>query len=79
MKSDGCTKSPDMDFKHCCVEHDAYYEDGSISRLEADNKLFKCILANAKKGNPFSWSHYFKFATTYWLGVRLFGSKSYKK
>lgn len=76
MISDGCTGVPDEKFKHCCVEHDAYYEDKSISRLEADNKLFKCIL---KKGssNPLSWTYYLGWASLYWIGVRLLGRSRY--
>jgi len=75
--SEGCTGVPDEKFRHCCVEHDAYYHDGSVSRLEADNKLFKCILNKAH--NPVSWVYYFGFASVYWLGVRILGSSRYKK
>lgn len=74
--SDGCTYSPDLNFKHCCVEHDAYYGDASISRKEADDRLFFCIL---KKGirNPISLIFYFLIAFTYWAGVRIFGGDKY--
>lgn len=75
--SDGCTNALNEKFKHCCVEHDSYYEDGSISRLKADNKLFNCIL-NKGKRNPISFTYYFTIASFYWLGVRLFGSRYYK-
>lgn len=75
--SDGCTNVPDEKFKHCCVEHDAYYHDGSVSRLEADNKLFKCIL---RKGDWFIISsiYYLAIASIYWGAVRIFGGSYYK-
>ncbi len=74
--SDGCTSAPNEKFKHCCVEHDLYYHAKSLSRLDADNKLFSCIL---KKGelNPVSWLYYLIIASAYWFGVRLFGGKYY--
>jgi len=75
MISDGCSGVPDEKFRHCCAQHDAYYSDGSVSRLEADNKLFKCILRKAH--NPFSWVYYLGFASVYWVGVRLLGASRY--
>ena len=71
-----CTHSPNGDFNHCCIEHDAYYSDGSISRLEADNKLFKCIVS--KKGRSIiNQAWHVVVAFVYWLGVRLFGKSKY--
>ena len=51
------------------------YGDGSVPRIEADNKLFKCILNKAH--NPISWVYYVAFASVYWLGVRVLGGSSY--
>ncbi len=76
--SDGCTGVPNEKFKHCCVEHDSYYHDKSLSRREADGRLFTCIL-NKGKDNIVSSSYYLLIASVYWLGVRLFGSSSYGK
>ena len=76
MISDGCTGVPDEKFRHCCVEHDSYYYDGSVPRLEADNKLFKCILNKAH--NPISWVYYLAFASIYWVGVRVLAKSKYK-
>jgi len=75
MISDGCTGVPDEKFRHCCVEHDAYYGDESMTRLEADNRLFKCILGKAH--NPISWVYYLGWASVYWTGVRLLGGSRY--
>ena len=72
-----CTNAPNGDFNHCCQEHDAYYSDGSISRLEADNRLFKCILRKDRTFINMLW--HVVVASVYWVGVRLFGKGKYKK
>jgi len=74
--SDGCTGVPDEKFRECCVEHDSKYHEATVTRLSADNTLFKCIL-NKGKSNPLSFMYYLSFASVYWVGVRLFGSSSY--
>jgi hypothetical protein len=66
--SDGCTKSPDLNFRSCCEEHDYHYRSGDIPRSEADKKLRQCIRSRGWIVTP--W--------VYWLMVRLFGRSSYK-
>lgn len=75
-KSDGCTIVPNGGFNHCCIEHDSYYEDGSVSRLDADNKLFKCIKKEGKD-NIVNKGWHLLIASLYWLGVRIFGGNKY--
>lgn len=41
--SDGCTSSPDLNFRTCCEEHDYHYRSGDISRSQADKRLRQCI------------------------------------
>lgn len=45
--SDGCTMSPDLNFRECCEEHDFYYtkreKDTGVNRKEADKKLRQCM------------------------------------
>ncbi len=66
---DGCTAVPDFNFgTDCCGEHDYHYQDGEVSRAEADKRLRQCI---QKKG-------YVVLPWVYWLGVRLFGRNYYK-
>ena len=76
--SDGCTNAPDEKFRTCCEIHDEdYSESTELTRLEADNKLFKCIL---RKGDWFivSGLYYLVIASIYWCAVRLFGGSRYK-
>lgn len=66
---DGCTAVPDFNFgTDCCGEHDYHYQDGDVSRADADKRLRQCI---QKKG-------YVVLPWVYWLGVRLFGRNHYK-
>jgi len=76
--SDGCTNAPNGGFNHCCIQHDAYYHDGSVSRLEADNKMFTCI-KNEGKDNIINKTWHVLVASVYWVAVRLFGRGYYKK
>jgi hypothetical protein len=66
--SDGCTMWFNGEYRKCCEEHDAAYfkSDGWHARLQADNRLFKCV---AKLGFGYSM-----VAPVMWLGVRIFGS-----
>ena len=73
-----CTHTPNGDFNHCCIEHDSYYEDGSISRLESDNKLFKCII-NKPDRFILNQAWHFIVASVYWFGVRIFGKSKYSE
>jgi hypothetical protein len=68
FSSDGCTMSPDFDFRDCCVRHDYDYHD-QVPRKKADLKLKACI---EKKGHP-------KLAKLYYFGVRAFGWLRYRK
>ena len=73
-----CTHSPNGDFNHCCIQHDAYYGDGSISRWEADKKLFTCIVNKPDRFILNQIWHLF-VASVYWIGVRTFGKSKYSK
>jgi hypothetical protein len=66
--SDGCSSSPDLNFRTCCEEHDYHYRSGDVARSEADARLRECIRGRGWLVTP--W--------IYWLGVRLFGRSSYK-
>ena len=65
--TDYCSMWPDRwrnyDYSACCQQHDEDYANPKVGRLEADNKLFKCV---KKSSNVF-------MATTMWVGVRCFG------
>ena len=70
VKYDGCTAVPDFDFgADCCAEHDYHYQLTDMSRAEADKRLRQCI---QKKG-------YIVLPWVYWLGVRMFGGRYYRK
>lgn len=64
-KTDGCTLSPDLDFKDCCDTHDVRYRANPerITRAEADRALRVCIRS---KG-------YLVLPWVYWAFVRLVG------
>jgi len=69
LTTDGCSMSPDMDFRACCAEHDFYYRnDVGLTRKEADAELFRCINRRSK----------FPVAAFYWAAVRLFGKKAWR-
>ena len=70
---DGCTLSPDFNFKECCNEHDIDYMTKRVSRRESDKKLRQCI---AKKGVGFY--NYRVLPWVYWAGVRVFGGRYYR-
>lgn len=60
FKSDGCTSSPDMNFRPCCILHDYLIRSRKVSRHAADTILRECI--KDKKGPIIAW--------IYFLGVR---------
>lgn len=70
-KTDGCTLSPDFDFKTCCDWHDIRYRENPerISRADADAKLRRCI---RRKG-------YLVLPWLYWGAVRLFGGAFWRE
>ena len=59
FESDGCTLSPDFNFRHCCVEHDrAYWRGGSREQRKAADIAFRdCIRA---AGRPVLAEIYFR-------------------
>jgi len=63
LLTDGCSLSPDFQFKECCKIHDFWYTTGLIERLEADQRLRDCIRG---KSNWF-------LAQIYYRSIRLFG------
>jgi len=86
--TDGCSSAPDkllaLDLADACSEHDFYYRNAKllksigmpVSRLKADNKLFKSIRKEVKKKLGFSG---LITATTFYLSVRLVGWRHYGK
>lgn len=69
LQSDGCTGAPGLNFTSCCFEHDYYYTTHAVSRREADKRLRQCIARKRWRLLP----------VLYWLGVRIFGRKAWKK
>jgi hypothetical protein len=67
--SDGCSKSPDFAFRHCCVAHDYLYVTGYCSRKEADEFLRDCII---DMGYP-------RLAWVYYYGVRIGGKRAWDR
>lgn len=69
-KADGCSFSPDFNFKEVCNTHDIDYNFGGTEkdRRKADIKLFKGIL---KKKN-------IVIAVIYYVAVRLYGWTGYR-
>ena len=80
LQGDGCTKSPDFFYTHCCDQHDIHYrtgrdEDGNpISRWKADKLLFKCM----RKTGKTAIMGRIILPTLYWAMVRLFGGGAWK-
>lgn len=60
---DGCTASPNGNWRDCCDEHDYHYSEHDVARVEADATLAVCI---TKKGHP-------GFGALYFLAVRFMG------
>jgi hypothetical protein len=77
IESDGCTGVIDF-YLDCCLEHDIAYRLGCnifgepLSRAQADASLRRCIQAKSRFGrlSPMAFLR--------WLGVRVFGRKSYR-
>jgi len=66
FKTDGCSASPDFNFRQCCVEHDkAYWRGGTCAeRRAADQALKRCIADN----------DHGSLSSIYYASVRAFGS-----
>lgn len=69
FNSDGCTASPDFDFRECCERHDKDYYSCRFTRKQADIRLRECIAGKGYKVLP--WIYYY--------GVRIFGGPHYNK
>jgi hypothetical protein len=77
LESDGCSVVLDINVE-CCNEHDIAYRTGKDvegnpkSRTQADEDFKECNQKRSyfRKLSPFSWWT--------WIGVRLFGGKSYQ-
>ena len=67
---DYCTHAPEGNWAECCKEHDLDYL-GRVSRLQADNKLFKCVKAKRPWYSPVPY--------IMWLAVRVFGGSHYNR
>lgn len=74
FQSDGCTFAPELGIKKFCVMHDcllkfrpseAGYYLVKMTRLEADNLLFKGICTKGVR--------YYPVAVIYWLACRILG------
>jgi len=74
----GCTASPDFNFKTCCDLHDYDYQDLSKSRWQADLDLAKCMWY---RGGWKTWKGLRNkiLAPIYWISVRTLGSSHYRK
>ena len=84
--TDGCSNAPDsllvLDLSDPCAEHDFLYRNAwllikiglPVSRLKADNGLFKGIRAEVKKKLGF---YGFITASVYYAFVRAFGGRSF--
>ena len=73
--SDGCSMSPDGDWRHCCVEHDVAYFNGGTSemRANADEHLRLCIQLQGLSKGGFMIPIYGVLSWVYWGGVRVGG------
>ena len=65
--TDYCSAWPDKwisyDYSTCCKRHDEDYADPKVGRLEADNRLFKCVRKHSN----------LLMAIIMWIGVRCCG------
>lgn len=57
FRPNGCTFSPDFNFRSCCDEHDKDYFIKRLTRKEADIKLYNCI--RLKHGKTTAKIYYF--------------------
>ncbi|MDH5573265.1 MAG: phospholipase, partial [Gammaproteobacteria bacterium] len=67
--SDGCTMSPDLDFRDCCEMHDMIIRFNQCDRKHADTLLKKCI--RQKKRRKIFKLLFKPVAYIYYLGVRM--------
>ncbi len=72
LRSDGCTRAPDI-WVDCCYEHDIAYHTGRtvegapLSKADADQRFWRCLTERSRLGrlSPAAWAYYY--------GVVLFG------
>lgn len=82
VKGNGCSDVPDWNdhLRGCCNRHDCDYsthtdETGEpITRAQADKRLRQCM---GKEGR--TWFGRRVLSITYWLGVRVFGRKFWRR
>lgn len=69
FETDGCSWSPDFNFRCCCIRHDIDYWAGGTKqdRLEADQRMRDCIRSYNR---PI-------LAWIYYIGVRIFGNPNF--
>lgn len=65
-------------FRAACEVHDDDYENGTISRSEADRMLFRRMVRIASSYHPVKATWLVGISLLYWLAVRTFGSFFYK-
>lgn len=80
LQGDGCTCAPDFFYRECCDEHDIHYRTGKrvngdpITRLQADNALFRCMRRRGKL--PVIGK--LLIPAVFWLFVRALGWKAWR-
>lgn len=94
LSTDGCSFSPDLNFRNCCVEHDFHYRNCDIPRALADKKLRECMAKRVGVLPQFYLKKYRKIKLPwvrtkkanwivlpwiYWIGVRIFAWNCYSK
>jgi len=60
---------PEGNWGSCCKLHDRRYENKRLTRKQADELLYRCVV---RKHSRF-------IATIMWLGVRMFGWYFYRR
>lgn len=81
VQGDGCTSAPDLRYGECCRQHDADYthhcdETGKrITRAQADARLRACMA----KAGALPIAGRFLLPWGYWLGVRIFGARHWRR
>jgi hypothetical protein len=73
---DYCTHFPEGWWATCCQAHDAAYA-AQIGRIEADLGLLSCVASSGGSGAMSLLAG--AIGLTMFIGVRLFGSRYYRK
>ncbi len=69
QETDHCTLFPDGSWAECCARHDRRYDNKRITREQADELLFRCVVRKSNK----------VVAYIVYAGVRAFGWYYYDK